>query len=47
MILLGAVLLILGLVFGIQLLWVIGLILVVLGAVFAFSGTGPFNGRWY
>lgn len=47
MIILGVVLLILGLVFGITLLWVGGLILIVLGAIFAASHTGPFNGRWY
>lgn len=47
MILLGVVLLILGFVFSIQLLWIAGLVLIVLGAIFAFSGTGPFNGRWY
>lgn len=47
MILLGVVLLILGLVFGITLLWVAGLLLILLGAVFYRSGTGPFNGKWY
>jgi hypothetical protein len=47
MILLGVVLIILGLVFGITLMWVAGAILVVLGAVFWSSHTGPFNGRWY
>lgn len=47
MIALGVILLILGLVLGIQLLWVAGLILIVLGALFGFTHTGPFNGRWY
>lgn len=47
MILLGIVLLILGLVFGITLLWVAGLVLIVLGAIFSRTGTGPFNGHWY
>lgn len=47
MILLGIVLLILGLVFGITLLWVAGLVLIVLGAIMSRSGTGPFNGHWY
>lgn len=47
MILLGVVLVILGLVFGITLLWVGGAILIVLGLLFWSSNTGPFNGRWY
>lgn len=47
MILLGVLLLILGLVLGIQLMWVVGVILIVLGAIFGFTHTGPFNGRWY
>lgn len=47
MIALGAILIILGLIFGIQLLWVGGIILVVLGAIFWRTETGPFNGRWY
>lgn len=47
MILLGVVLVILGLVFKIATLWIAGLVLIVLGAIFARSGTGPFNGHWY
>jgi hypothetical protein len=47
MILLGVVLVILGLVFGITLLWVAGAILIVLGLLFWRTNTGPFNGRWY
>lgn len=51
MIVLGAILLILGLVFGISLLTYIGIILVVVGAVFWILGsTGrPVGGRrtWY
>lgn len=47
MIFLGVVLVILGLVFGITFLWVIGAILIVLGALFWRTNTGPFNGRWY
>lgn len=45
MLILGAILLILGLVFSIQILWVIGIILLVIGAVLWFThraGHSPF-----
>jgi hypothetical protein len=48
---LGVVLLILGFVFGVQILWVIGIILLVVGAVFWILGSvgRPVAGRrhWY
>ncbi|WP_155946544.1 DUF6131 family protein [Mycobacterium sp. URHD0025] len=51
MIVLGAILLILGLVFNIYLLWVAGVILLVIGAVFWVLGAigRPVAGRrsWY
>lgn len=51
MIVLGAVLLILGLIFGINILWTIGIILLVVGAVFWILGSvgRPIGGRrvWY
>ncbi|WP_095533782.1 DUF6131 family protein [Mycobacterium aquaticum] len=51
MIVFGAILLILGLVFNIYLLWVIGIILLVVGAVFWLLGSigRPVAGRrvWY
>lgn len=51
MIVLGAVLLILGLIFGINVLWTIGVILIVVGAVFWILGSvgRPVGGRraWY
>lgn len=51
MIILGAILLILGLVFGINILWTIGIILLVIGAVFWILGAvgRPVAGRraWY
>lgn len=51
MIILGAVLLILGLIFGINILWTIGIILMVIGAVFWILGSvgRPVGGRraWY
>ncbi|GAC1405187.1 MAG: hypothetical protein NVSMB60_24260 [Mycobacterium sp.] len=51
MIVLGAVLLILGLIFGINILWTIGIILVVVGAIFWILGSvgRPVGGRrvWY
>ena len=51
MIVLGAVLLILGFVFGIHLLWVLGIVLLVIGAVlWAMGSMGrPLAGRrhWY
>lgn len=51
MVILGAILLILGLVLGIQILWIIGAILLVLGLVgggFGYAGR-PIYGRrhWY
>lgn len=51
MIVLGAVLLILGLIFGINILWTIGVVLIVIGAVFWILGSvgRPVGGRraWY
>jgi len=51
MIVVGAILLILGFVFGIHLLWVLGIVLLVVGAVlWALGSTGrPVGGRryWY
>lgn len=51
MIILGAVLLILGLIFGMNILWTIGVILMVVGAVFWILGSvgRPVGGRraWY
>jgi len=51
MIVLGAVLLILGLIFGINILWTIGIVLLVVGAVFWILGSvgRPVGGRraWY
>lgn len=51
MIVLGIVLLILGLLFGLQLLWVLGIVLLVIGVVLALAGsTGrAIGGRryWY
>jgi hypothetical protein len=51
MIVLGAVLLILGLIFGINILWTIGVILIVIGAIFWVLGSvgRPIGGRrvWY
>jgi Family of unknown function (DUF6131) len=51
MIAVGAILLILGFVFGIHLLWVLGIILLVIGAVFWLLGMAgrPVAGRryWY
>jgi hypothetical protein len=51
MIVLGAILLILGLIFGINILWTIGIILMVVGAVFWILGSvgRPIGGRrvWY
>jgi hypothetical protein len=51
MILLGVVLLILGLIFGINILWTIGIVLIVIGAVFWVLGsTGRAVGgrrHWY
>jgi hypothetical protein len=51
MIVLGAVLLILGLIFGMNVLWTIGVILIVIGAVFWILGSvgRPVGGRraWY
>jgi hypothetical protein len=51
MIVLGAVLLILGLIFGINILWTIGVVLIVIGAIFWILGSvgRPVGGRraWY
>jgi hypothetical protein len=52
MLILGVVLLLIGLLFGIQILWIIGLILAILGAVLLVSGgmyNRPVGGRryWY
>jgi hypothetical protein len=51
MIVLGAVLLILGFIFGINILWTIGVVLIVIGAVFWLLGRSgrPVGGRraWY
>ena len=51
MIVLGAVLLILGLIFGMNILWTIGIVLIVIGAVFWILGSvgRPIGGRrvWY
>ncbi|HEX2214181.1 MAG TPA: hypothetical protein VHH12_12195 [Mycobacterium sp.] len=51
MIILGAILLILGLIFGINILWTIGIVLMVIGAVFWILGSvgRPVGGRraWY
>jgi hypothetical protein len=51
MIVLGAILLILGLILGINILWTIGVILIVIGAVFWILGSvgRPVGGRraWY
>jgi hypothetical protein len=51
MIILGAILLILGLLFNIYLLWIVGVILLVVGAVFWLLGSmgRPVGGRrvWY
>ncbi len=38
MIILGAILLILGFIFGIQLLWIVGLILLIIGLVLFVAG---------
>jgi hypothetical protein len=47
MVFLGVILLILGLVFGIQFLWVIGAILLVLGLFVNFVPIGGSTRRWY
>jgi hypothetical protein len=51
MIVLGLILLVLGFIFGINILWTIGIILIVVGAVFWILGsTGRAVGgraRWY
>lgn len=44
MILAGIVLIVLGLVFAIPLLWILGLVLVIVGA---FAWAGPYHRRWY
>lgn len=43
----GLILLVLGLVFGIYLLWVAGLILLILGLVLWFVPVGGHTRRWY
>jgi hypothetical protein len=51
MIALGAILLILGLLFDIQILWIIGIVLLLVGVVFLIAGSTnrPIGGRryWY
>lgn len=48
MILLGVVLLVLGLIFGIHLLVVAGIIVALVGLVLMIAQTpGPVRGRWY
>lgn len=48
MILLGVVLLIVGLVLGIQLLIIVGIILALVGLTLMIAQTpGPVRGRWY
>lgn len=48
MILIGFILLVLGLIFGIGLLVYIGVALMVVGAVLYFTGArGPVRGHWY
>ncbi len=51
MIILGAILLVIGFIAGIPILWTIGIILVVVGAILALVGTGgrKIGGRahWY
>lgn len=51
MIILGAILLVLGLIFGINILWTIGIVLIIIGAVFWILGSvgRPVGGRraWY
>ena len=48
MIILGILLLVLGLLFGIGLLTTLGIILLVLGVVLLLVGyAGPFAGRWF
>lgn len=51
MIIVGAILLVLGFVFGIHLLWVLGIVLLVIGAVLWIMGSvgRPVAGRryWY
>lgn len=47
MILLGAILAILGFIFGIYILWIIGLILLVVGLIMWFVPMGGTTRRWY
>lgn len=50
MIILGVVLLVLGLVFGIHLLWIAGIVIALIGLVLLFvGGSHPVGGRryWY
>jgi hypothetical protein len=47
MVVLGVILLICGFVFGIQLLWIVGLVLLLLGLVVNFVPWGGSTRRWY
>lgn len=47
MIAVGLILLILGLIFGIYILWVLGIILLAIGLVFWFVPLGGRTRRWY
>ena len=48
MVLLGAVLLILGLIFGLSVLWIVGLVLLVVGLIGNFGYARPRGrGYWY
>lgn len=48
MIIIGVILLVLGFLLGIQVLWVIGLVLIVVGAVLNLAYRTPRGGRpWY
>lgn len=47
MAILGVILLVLGLIFGIQILWIIGLILLLVGLVLMFVPIGGTTRRWY
>ena len=47
MIALGAILAILGFIFGIGILWIIGIILLIVGLVLWFVPVGGTTRRWY
>ena len=47
MVVLGIILLILGFVFSIQLLWIVGLILILVGLLVNFVPMGGTTRRWY